>query len=189
MSTQQRKPSEDEYTDLLWQVYEWGSKHTVDVICALIDDCDEREVAQIAAHMPRQRKAKRKVKKGTTKGVAIEAKVTGRCMKCKRQRRMVNTRLVKMNSNGAPATKGECGTCGTGMFRMGAPEGYEPAPKSNGSKPKPSSNGSGELRGPSGKLRNFGQMSDEKLAELVKASKGTKDSEGRKAVLAAARNR
>ena len=39
------------------------------------------------------------------------------------------------------------------------------------------------------KLRNFHSMGDEKLAALVKATRGTKDTEARKALLAEARSR
>jgi len=43
-------------------------------------------------------------------------------MKCKQKREMKNPVAVTMK-NGKPATSGECGTCGTKLFKIGkAPE-------------------------------------------------------------------
>jgi Zn finger protein HypA/HybF involved in hydrogenase expression len=44
-------------------------------------------------------------------------KVQGRCMKCKEQRDMEKTEEVVMK-NGMRALKGECGKCGTKMFKI-----------------------------------------------------------------------
>jgi len=42
----------------------------------------------------------------------------GYCVKCKKKREMKNAKKVKLK-NGRPATKGECPTCTTKMFRIG----------------------------------------------------------------------
>ncbi len=42
----------------------------------------------------------------------------GYCVKCRAKRQMKNATAIKMK-NGRPATKGECPTCGTKMFRIG----------------------------------------------------------------------
>ena len=39
-------------------------------------------------------------------------------MKCKQKREMKNTKQEQM-SNGRPATRGQCATCGTSMFKIG----------------------------------------------------------------------
>ena len=44
--------------------------------------------------------------------------MTGYCMKCKESREMQETEQVTMK-NGRPATRGKCGECGTGMYRIG----------------------------------------------------------------------
>ena len=41
------------------------------------------------------------------------------CVKCKAKREMKNAKQVTMK-NGKPATQGECPTCGTKMFKIGA---------------------------------------------------------------------
>ena len=41
------------------------------------------------------------------------------CVKCKTKREMKNAKAVTMK-NGKPATQGECPTCGTKMFKIGA---------------------------------------------------------------------
>jgi hypothetical protein len=41
----------------------------------------------------------------------------GYCMKCKKKQKMINTKKVKMK-NGRDAMKGECGKCGTGMYKI-----------------------------------------------------------------------
>lgn len=41
----------------------------------------------------------------------------GRCMKCKKEVDMKNSKEVTMK-NGMRAAKGECGTCGTKVFRI-----------------------------------------------------------------------
>ncbi len=43
----------------------------------------------------------------------------GRCMKCKAQREMKDTKQVTMK-NGKPATEGVCAVCGTKMFKIGS---------------------------------------------------------------------
>ena len=40
-------------------------------------------------------------------------------MKCKQKREMRKTEQIQMK-NGRPATRGECTTCGTKMFKIGA---------------------------------------------------------------------
>jgi hypothetical protein len=40
------------------------------------------------------------------------------CMKCKQKREMRKTEQITMK-NGRPATRGECTTCGTKMFKVG----------------------------------------------------------------------
>lgn len=40
------------------------------------------------------------------------------CMKCRQKIEISNPKKVKM-SNGRPATKGVCPTCGTKVFRIG----------------------------------------------------------------------
>jgi hypothetical protein len=40
------------------------------------------------------------------------------CMKCKQKREMKKTEQIQMK-NGRPATRGECTTCGTKMFKIG----------------------------------------------------------------------
>lgn len=45
--------------------------------------------------------------------------VEGYCVKCKSRREMKNAKQVTMK-NGKPATEGECPTCGTKMFKIGA---------------------------------------------------------------------
>ena len=40
------------------------------------------------------------------------------CMKCKQKREMRKTEQITMK-NGRPATRGECTTCGTKMFKIG----------------------------------------------------------------------
>ncbi len=45
----------------------------------------------------------------------------GYCVKCKAKREMKNAKEVTMNGKGGttrPAMKGECPTCGTGMYRI-----------------------------------------------------------------------
>jgi hypothetical protein len=39
------------------------------------------------------------------------------CVKCKAKKEMKNSKEVKMK-NGRPAAKGECSTCGTGMYKI-----------------------------------------------------------------------
>ncbi len=60
-------------------------------------------------------------------------------MKCRQKREIVDPQPV-FTANGAPATRGRCGTCGTALFRMGrtpAHEGLDPpdAPPSSGRRP------------------------------------------------------
>lgn len=43
------------------------------------------------------------------------------CVKCKTKREMKNSTATTMK-NGKPATTGECATCGTKMFKIGATE-------------------------------------------------------------------
>ena len=43
----------------------------------------------------------------------------GRCMKCRKQVPIKNGEEVTMK-NGMRAMKGECGTCGTKVFKIGA---------------------------------------------------------------------
>ncbi len=56
------------------------------------------------------------------------------CVKCKTKREIVNPQPV-FTKNGTPATRGQCGVCGTGLFRMGATPAHEglekptPAPR------------------------------------------------------------
>ena len=45
-------------------------------------------------------------------------KVMAFCMKCRVKREMSNPKKVTMK-NGRPATKGVCGKCGTGLYRIG----------------------------------------------------------------------
>ena len=40
------------------------------------------------------------------------------CFKCRERREMRNPEEVTLK-NGRPAVKGECGTCGTKMFKIG----------------------------------------------------------------------
>ena len=44
--------------------------------------------------------------------------MTGYCMKCRESREIQNARPETMK-NGRPATRGNCGECGTTMFRIG----------------------------------------------------------------------
>lgn len=44
--------------------------------------------------------------------------VEGYCVKCKAKREIKNPKKVTLK-NGRPATKGECPTCSTKMFRIG----------------------------------------------------------------------
>jgi hypothetical protein len=44
--------------------------------------------------------------------------VEGYCVKCKEKREIKNAKKVTLK-NGRPATKGECPTCSTKMFRIG----------------------------------------------------------------------
>ena len=41
------------------------------------------------------------------------------CVKCRKKVEMKNPQKVSLK-NGKPATKGECPTCGTKVFRIGA---------------------------------------------------------------------
>ena len=40
------------------------------------------------------------------------------CLKCREKREITNPEQVTLK-NGRPATKGDCPTCGTKMFRIG----------------------------------------------------------------------
>lgn len=42
----------------------------------------------------------------------------GYCVKCKDKKEMKDAKAVTMK-NGKPATKGQCPTCGTTMFKIG----------------------------------------------------------------------
>jgi DNA topoisomerase I len=62
------------------------------------------------------------------------------CVKCKTKREIQNAR-ADFNATGAPVTRGDCGVCGTKMFRIGRTEAHEgltapkrekPAPKRKG---------------------------------------------------------
>lgn len=44
--------------------------------------------------------------------------VEARCMKCKKQREMINITQTK-TKRGTPMKKGECKVCGTKMCRLG----------------------------------------------------------------------
>ena len=44
--------------------------------------------------------------------------MTGYCLKCRASREIQNAQQVTMK-NGRSATRGNCGECGTTMFRMG----------------------------------------------------------------------
>ncbi|PJF21660.1 MAG: type I DNA topoisomerase, partial [Phototrophicales bacterium] len=50
------------------------------------------------------------------------------CMKCKEKREILNPQAV-FTANGTPATRGECGVCGTTLFRMGMTQAHEGLPK------------------------------------------------------------
>jgi len=53
------------------------------------------------------------------------------CVKCKTKREIQNPQ-AEFNAAGAPVTRGTCGVCGTGLYRMGrteAHEGLQPAKK------------------------------------------------------------
>jgi len=43
---------------------------------------------------------------------------SGYCVKCREKKEMKNAKQTTMK-NGKPATKGECPSCGTKMFRIG----------------------------------------------------------------------
>lgn len=43
------------------------------------------------------------------------------CMKCKEKREAKDVKVVTMK-NGKPAQEGVCPTCGTKMFKIGAPK-------------------------------------------------------------------
>ncbi len=55
------------------------------------------------------------------------------CVKCREKREIVNP-VADYNAIGTPVTKGECGVCGTKMFRMGITEAHRdiPAPEKRG---------------------------------------------------------
>ncbi len=40
------------------------------------------------------------------------------CLKCREKREIINSEQVTLK-NGRPATKGDCPTCGTKVFRIG----------------------------------------------------------------------
>lgn len=45
----------------------------------------------------------------------------GYCVKCKAKRQIVNAKNVEMKAKGGktrPAVKGQCGTCGTTIFKI-----------------------------------------------------------------------
>ena len=44
--------------------------------------------------------------------------MTGYCLKCKESREMRDAEQVTMK-NGRPATRGKCGECGAGMYKIG----------------------------------------------------------------------
>ena len=44
--------------------------------------------------------------------------MTGYCVKCRETREIQDAEQVTMK-NGRPATRGTCGECGTGMYRIG----------------------------------------------------------------------
>jgi len=44
----------------------------------------------------------------------------GYCVKCREKREMKDAKVVILK-NKRPATRGECATCGTKMFKMGTP--------------------------------------------------------------------
>ena len=44
--------------------------------------------------------------------------MTGYCMKCRESQEMQETEPVTMK-NGRPATRGKCGECSTGMYKIG----------------------------------------------------------------------
>lgn len=59
------------------------------------------------------------IKQMTTKSYGGNYMTTGYCVKCKKKNvEMKNAKTVTMK-NGRKATKGECPTCGCGMYRIG----------------------------------------------------------------------
>ena len=50
------------------------------------------------------------------------------CVKCK-TKRDINDAQAVFTKKGTPATKGTCGVCGTGLFRMGATDAHANLPK------------------------------------------------------------
>ena len=44
--------------------------------------------------------------------------MTGYCLKCRESREMQDAEQVTMK-NGRPATRGKCGECGAGMYKIG----------------------------------------------------------------------
>ena len=50
------------------------------------------------------------------------------CVKCKTKREMKDAQAV-FTAAGAPATKGVCPVCGTGLYRMGMTPAHEGLPR------------------------------------------------------------
>lgn len=48
----------------------------------------------------------------------MDDKIMGHCMKCKEKREMKDVQKVTMKKTGAPAAKGKCTVCGTGMYKI-----------------------------------------------------------------------
>ncbi|GAB4324690.1 MAG: type I DNA topoisomerase [Phototrophicales bacterium] len=76
------------------------------------------------------------------------------CMKCKEKREILNPQAV-FTANGTPATRGECGVCGTTLFRMGMTQAHEGLPKPEiTAKPKTKKNTSKKKNTASGSKRS-----------------------------------
>ena len=58
----------------------------------------------------------------------IESEITAYCVRCRAIRPMQDAQAVYM-TNGRPATRGVCGTCGTGLFKLGRTVAHDALPQ------------------------------------------------------------
>jgi hypothetical protein len=104
--------------------------------------------------------------------------VAGRCMKCKENREMKDTKF-ELNAKGRPQVRGKCTKCGTAMFKfLSTEEGLKHGLKVKTGKGV--EGGSRKSRKSHGSRKSGGSRKSRKSAGSRKSRKGSRKSRSRK---------